>query len=393
MVDLSQTGYILRRADFVVFLSIRVILMHFSRLLPRWAASLAVLGMSAALSGCDLIVMNPFGDIARQQADLIVTATVLMLLIIVPVIVLTLLFAWRYRASNTSAVYEPDWDHSTKLELLIWGAPLLIILALGTITWISTHKLDPYRPLDRIDEARPVTPDMKPLVVEVVALDWKWLFVYPEQGIATINELAAPVDRPIQFKITSSNVMNAFYVPALAGMIYAMPGMETKLHAVINHVGEYEGMSANYSGGGFSKMRFKFHGLSNEGFERWVASNRQAASLLDRATYLKLEQPSENVAVQRFGRVDPALYEAIINRCVDANKMCMHQMMAIDAAGGAGKGGINGLTQRPWRNAAGDSARTVVAGLCTPANTTAPNATVTAATPAVALARTPATQP
>jgi len=313
--------------------------------------------------------MNPFGDIARQQADLIVTATVLMLLIIVPVIVLTLLFAWRYRASNTEAVYTPDWDHSTKLELLIWGAPLLIIIALGTVTWISTHKLDPYRPLDRIDENRPVTPDMKPLVVEVVALDWKWLFVYPEQGIATVNELAAPVDRPIQFKITSSNVMNSFYVPALAGMIYAMPGMETKLHAVINKAGVYEGMSANYSGGGFSKMRFKFHGLSNADFDQWVASNKQAPQMLDRSLYLKLEQPSQNDNVQRFGRVDPALYEAVVNRCVDANKMCMHQMMAIDAAGGAGKGGVSALTKLPWRNASGDTERTVVAGLCTPNNT------------------------
>jgi len=253
--------------------------------------------------------------------------------------------------------------------LLIWGAPLLIIIALGTVTWISTHKLDPYRPLDRIDENRPVTPDMKPLVVEVVALDWKWLFVYPEQGIATVNELAAPVDRPIQFKITSSNVMNSFYVPALAGMIYAMPGMETKLHAVINKAGVYEGMSANYSGGGFSKMRFKFHGLSNADFDQWVASNKQAPQMLDRSLYLKLEQPSENDNVQRFGRVDPALYEAVVNRCVDANKMCMHQMMAIDAAGGAGKGGVSALTKLPWRNASGDTERTVVAGLCTPNNT------------------------
>ena len=369
MVDFPQSGYILRLSAILVFPRFQVIQMYFSRLFTRFVSWLALIGVCVALSGCDLIVMNPFGDIARQQANLIVTATVLMLLIIVPVIVLTLLFAWRYRASNTAAVYSPDWDHSTKLELLIWGAPLLIIIALGTITWISTHKLDPYRPLDRIDENRPVTPDMKPLVVEVVALDWKWLFVYPEQGVATINELAAPVDRPIQFKITSSNVMNSFYVPALAGMIYAMPGMETKLHAVINKAGVYEGLSANYSGGGFSKMRFKFHGLSNADFDQWVANNKQSPQMLDRSLYLKLEQPSENESVQRFGRVDPVLYEAIINRCVDTSKMCMHQMMAIDAAGGAGKGGVSALTKLPWRNASGAAERTVVAGLCTPNNT------------------------
>lgn len=356
------------------------------RFVSRFLVWLGVLGVTFVLSGCDLIVMNPFGDIAKQQASLIVTATVLMLLIIVPVIVITLWFAWQYRASNVSATYDPEWDHSTKLELLIWGAPLLIIIALGTVTWISTHKLDPYRPLERIDEVRPIAAGVKPLVVEVVALDWKWMFIYPEQGIATINELAAPVDRPIQFKITSSNVMNAFYVPALAGMIYAMPGMETKLHAVINKAGVYQGMSANYSGGGFSSMRFKFHGLSDADFDAWVASNKQAAPVLDRALYLKLEQPSAKEAVQRFGRVDPALFDAVLNRCVDTKKMCAHQMMAIDAAGGAGKGGVNGLTQLPWRQANGWRDRTVVAGLCTPTNTSlVATANVTPARTATAL--------
>ena len=151
------------------------------------------------LTGCNTVVMNPSGDIASQQAHLIVVSTLLMLLIIVPVIVLTLVFAWRYRQSNKSATYEPDWDHSTQLELVIWGAPLLIIIALGLLTWISTHTLDPYRPLHRLDAQREMPSDIKPLTVEVVALDWKWLFIYPEQGIATVNELAAPVDVPIQF--------------------------------------------------------------------------------------------------------------------------------------------------------------------------------------------------
>ena len=166
------------------------------------------------LAGCDWVVLNPSGDIASQQGQLIVVSTLLMLLIIVPVIALTILFAWRYRKSNTEAKYEPDWDHSTQLELVIWGAPLLIIIALGLITWISTHKLDPYRPLDRLDANRPISAAAEPLTIEVVALDWKWLFIYPEQGIATINELATPVDVPIRFKITASTVMNSFYIPA-----------------------------------------------------------------------------------------------------------------------------------------------------------------------------------
>jgi cytochrome o ubiquinol oxidase subunit 2 len=143
------------------------------------------------LTACDSVVMKPSGDIAAQQAHLIVVSTLLMLLIIVPVIALIILFAWRYRKNNTAATYTPDWDHSTRLELVIWGAPLLIIIALGLVTWISTHRLDPYRPLSRLDAARPIPADVKPLVVEVVALDWKWLFIYPEQGIATVNELVA----------------------------------------------------------------------------------------------------------------------------------------------------------------------------------------------------------
>ena len=333
------------------------------RSLAARTAALAL--MAVSLTGCDWIVMNPLGDIARQQTQLILTSTFLMLLIIVPVIALTIFFAFRYRQSNTKAEYAPDWDHSTRLELVIWGAPLLIIIALGTITWISTHKLDPYRPLDRIDAQRPVPAGVKPLVVNVVALDWKWLFVYPEQGIATVNELAAPVDRPIEFRITSSNVMNAFYVPALAGMIYAMPGMETKLHAVINHPGTYDGMSSNYSGAGFSGMRFKFLGLSDGDFDKWVETNRESGQDLSRDAYLKLEQPSEREPVRRYGKVDSGLYEAALNRCVDGAKMCQNEMMAIDAAGGTGKGGVAGLTQRPGN---GVPQRSVVAALCTPDN-------------------------
>ena len=284
----------------------------------------------ALLAGCDTVVLNPSGDIAAQQGNLIVISTVLMLLIIVPVIALTILFAWRYRKNNTEARYEPEWDHSTKLELVIWGAPLLIIIALGLITWITTHTLDPYRPLARIDAERPLPADHKPLVVEVVALDWKWLFIYPEQGIATVNELATPVDVPVRFKITASSYMNSFYIPALAGQIYAMPGMETKLNAVLNEAGTYEGFSANYSGAGFSDMRFKYHGMNEADFERWVQGVKAKGGALDRAGYLQLEKPSEREPVRRYGSVDPQLYHAILNRCVAENTVCMDDMMMGD---------------------------------------------------------------
>ncbi len=290
-----------------------------------------ILAPLVLLAGCDTVVMNPSGDIAAQQANLILVSTLLMLLIIVPVIVLTLVFAWRYRQSNTSAKYDPDWDHSTKLELVIWGAPLLIIIALGLLTWISTHLLDPYRPLQRIDANRPIPAETKPMTVQVVALDWKWLFIYPEQGIATVNELVTPVNVPIRFKITASSVMNSFYIPALAGQIYAMPGMDTTLNAVINKPGEYEGFSANYSGAGFSHMRFKYHGVSTTDFDGWVQKTKAAGGSLSRDEYLTLEQPSEREPVRRYGTVAPDLYHAVVNRCVAPGAVCMDKMMTDDA--------------------------------------------------------------
>jgi cytochrome o ubiquinol oxidase subunit 2 len=263
---------------------------------------------------------------ALQQSRLLVISTMLMLLIIVPVIALTCLFAWRYRSSNTEAEYDPEWDHSTSLEFIIWGAPLMIIIILGLLTWIGTHTLDPYRKLDRIDENKAVAPGTKPLRVEVVALDWKWLFIYPDLNVATVNELAAPVNTPIEFKITASSVMNSFFVPALVGQIYAMPGMQTSLNAVINQPGDYQGFSANYSGAGFSDMKFTFRGMSKADFDQWVQSAK-ADKALDLAGYRELAKPSERVPVMRFSTVDADLYHKVLNRCVDENSVCMDQMM------------------------------------------------------------------
>ncbi|CAN5353647.1 ubiquinol oxidase subunit II [soil metagenome] len=279
-----------------------------------------------------MVVMNPMGDIALQQRNLVIFAMVLMLLIVIPVIALVGFFAWRYRASNKEARYEPNWDHSTQLELVIWAAPLLIVICLGAVTWTGTHLLDPYRPIERLSKDKPVVSNVKPLEVQVVALDWKWLFIYPEYGFATVNELAAPVDRPIKFRLTSSSVMNAFYVPTLAGMIYTMPSMETKLHAVINKPGNYAGFSSNYSGAGFSGMRFRFYGMNDADFEGWVARNRAATSSLSRALYVKLEDPTENVPVMRFGKVDPGLFDAVVNQCVRVGSTCMSDMMKKDAS-------------------------------------------------------------
>lgn len=302
----------------------------------------ALLPVLAFLGGCNAIVLNPAGDIAIQQRDLVIISTVLMLLIIIPVMALTAWFAWHYRASNTSARYEPNWSHSTHLELIIWSAPLLIIICLGAVTWMATHMLDPWRPLNRTGPDKEVAMGAKPLTVQVVALDWKWLFIYPEQGIATVNEMAAPVDRPLNFKISASSVMNAFYVPALAGMIYAMPGMQTQLHAVINKEGTYKGFSSNYSGNGFSEMRFDFLAMDEAGFDKWVAGVKASdTGKLGRTEYLDLERPSEAVPVKKYASVDPQLFDLIVNMCVQPGKMCMHEMAAIDAKGGLGLAGNN----------------------------------------------------
>ena len=299
--------------------------------------------MACLMSGCEMVVMNPSGDIALQQSQLIVYSTVLMLIVIVPVMALTVFFAFKYRASNKEASYDPDWDHSISLEIVVWSVPLAIIICLAGLTWVATHRLEPYNPISRISENRPVPEGVKPLVVQAVAMDWKWLFIYPEQGIATVNEVAAVVDRPIEFQITSTTVMNSLYVPALAGMIYAMPGMQTKLNAVINKSGVYDGFSANYSGEGFSQMRFKFYGLTEKRFENWVKNVRAKGQGLDRKELIKLDKPSIGHPVSFYKVAEKGLWNRIINLCITDDKLCIHDMMVVDALGG---GGIDGLWNR-----------------------------------------------
>lgn len=322
------------------------------------------------LGACKAVVLSPSGDIAVQQRDILIQSTALMLLIVVPVMILIAVVAWRYRQSNETARYEPEWAHSTHLELVIWSVPLLIIICIGAITWASTHLLDPYRPLGRIAADRAVSQDVKPLRVDVVALDWKWLFILPDYGVATVNELAAPVDRPINFRITASSVMNSFYIPALAGQIYAMPAMQTQLRAVINKPGVYEGFSANYSGAGFSGMRFAFLGVDDAGFDKWIADAKASGATLDRTTYLQLEKPSENDPVRRYSGVDASLFKAILNLCVTPGKMCMSDMAAIDAKGGLGLAAVNNMLPLTYdkdvrRGAVFGMEPSYVANLCT----------------------------
>ena len=313
----------------------------------------ALLAALALLSACNHAVLNPAGDVALQQRDIIYVSTALMLLIIVPVMALIVLFAWRYRASNKDATYDPDFDHSTSLELVIWSAPLLIIICLGALTWGSTHKLDPFRPVHRISAGKAVDPKVKPLVVQVVSLDWKWLFIYPEQGVATVNELVLPVDRPVRFDLTSANMMNTFYAPTLAGMIYTMPGMQSRMHAVLNRTGTFRGMSANYSGAGFSDMRFKLYGVSEASFADWTRRVKASGPVLDRNRYLQLEKPSEKVPALYFSGAEPGLFDRIFRRCVKPGSTCSSGMHGGGHAPAKPEGAIfrDGPTERTGESA------------------------------------------
>ena len=213
-----------------------------------------------SLAGCKGGIWNPNGVISAQEKDLIIRAMGLMLIVVIPVIFLTLWFAWRYR-EGAGAKYDPSWSHSTKLEIICWGIPAILILVLSVMVWKTTHSLSPYKPLES---------DKKPLEIDVVALDWKWMFIYPEQNIATVNYLELPKDRPINFKITSAAPMNSFIIPELGGQIYAMTGMTTQLHIIASNIGEYRGFSANYTGTGFAEMEFYAHVVDQGDFDGWV---------------------------------------------------------------------------------------------------------------------------
>ncbi|THF32078.1 ubiquinol oxidase subunit II [Pseudomonas atacamensis] len=271
---------------------------------PRLLGLVPLLG-TLLLGGCNMTLLNPTGQVGLEQRNLIITATLLMLLVVVPVIVMTFLFAWKYRASNKNAVYTPKWSHSTKIEVAVWTIPVLIIIALGYITYISTHELDPYRPIES---------DVKPVTIEVVALDWKWLFIYPEQGIATVNKIVFPAHTPINFKITSDAVMNSFFIPGLGGQIYAMAGMQTKLHLIADRNAEMDGISANYSGAGFTGMKFKAISTTQEDFDAWVNEVKKSPKQLDQAEYAALAKPSQNNPVELYSSVTPNQFQIIVDK-------------------------------------------------------------------------------
>jgi len=266
----------------------------------------AALGVALLVSGCDLSnapVLDPKGPIALAQRDLLFTAFFLMLIVVIPVFVMTFLFAWRYRSSNTKARYTPDWTYSITVDAVVWLVPAAIVIALGTLLWRNTHALDPYRPID---------PSVQPLQVEVVAQDWKWLFIYPEQGIAVVNQLAFPSAKPLSLRITSDTVMNSFYIPALGGQIYAMAGMQTRLHLLADAPGRFLGRNVQYSGAGFPDQHFEAIAMSPDDFNAWVAKVKQSPDKLDAANYRALAVRSKGHPVTYYSAVAPGLFDSII---------------------------------------------------------------------------------
>jgi cytochrome o ubiquinol oxidase subunit II len=249
-------------------------------------------------------VLDPKGPVALAERNLLFTAAALMLLVIIPVYVMAFGFAWRYRAANRKARYMPDWGYSGRIDILIWLVPALIVIAVGSLVWIWSHRLDPYQPLA----------GAPPLQVQVVAQDWKWLFIYPEQNIATVNELVVPSGRPLSLALTSDTVMNSFYVPHLGGQIYAMAGMETRLNLLADAPGSFIGRNTQYSGAGFSDQNFAVRAVSAADFDAWVASVKQSPLALDDATYAQLAKPSSKVSVIHYSTVAPDLFHMIIAR-------------------------------------------------------------------------------
>lgn len=264
--------------------------------------------MALLAGACDLrraAVLDPKGPVALAERDLLFDAFSVMMIVIVPVIILTLWFAWRYRASNTNAQYAPAWANSAKIDAVVWLIPAAIVIALGVLLWRSTYKLDPYRPLEAAGAS---------LEVQVVAQDWKWLFIYPEQGIAVVNQLAFPAGRPVSLRITSDTVMNSFYVPQLAGQIYAMAGMQTRLQLLADQPGKFVGRNSQYSGGGYSDQHFEVVALSAGDFDAWVAKAKQAPGRLDATTYPAQAAKSRAVPITYYSVVEPDLYHRIIDK-------------------------------------------------------------------------------
>jgi cytochrome o ubiquinol oxidase subunit 2 len=268
----------------------------------RYAVLAVLLIGAATLGGCSEGVVDPKGPIAAAERQILSNSLGIMLAIVIPTILATLGVAWWFRSSNKRARYLPNFVYSGRLEMLVWSIPAMTVLLVGGVAWVGSHDLDPRRLMSST---------AKPVKVQVVSLDWKWLFIYPDQGIATVNQLTIPVGTPVSFELTSSGVMNSFFVPQLGSQIYTMAGMVTRLHLQADHPGTYRGLSAQFSGDGFADMRFNVEAVPAEGFVQWVATTRGAGPALDAQAYADLAKPSQAVAPFTYRAVAPDLFNRI----------------------------------------------------------------------------------
>lgn len=279
------------------------------------AVLLAVLlaAITRFLLNSNVAVLQPAGEVGQKEKNLIIFATLLCLIVVLPVFLMTFYIAWKYRAGNSTAKYQPGWDHSLKIESVWWGIPLLIITVLAVVAWNSSHDLDPYKSLSSTNQ---------PLPIQVVALNWKWLFIYPQQNISTVNYLEIPVNRPVNFQITADAPMNSFWIPQLGGQVYAMSGMSTQLHLMADKTGTYVGRSANISGRGFAGMQFDTKAVAADDFSTWVSQVKNSPNSLDLDNYSKLALDSENNPVAYYSSTADNLYDAVIMKYM----MPGHQM-------------------------------------------------------------------
>jgi cytochrome o ubiquinol oxidase subunit 2 len=264
--------------------------------------SASIIAAVLLIAGCSPGVLDPVGPVGAAEKTILINSTAIMLAIVIPTMIATVVFAWWFRRGNRKAKYLPDWEYSGAIELVVWSIPAMTVMLLGGIAWIGAHDLDPAKPLQSA---------VKPVNVEVVSLDWKWLFIYPDQGVATVNQLVVPAGTPINFRLTSGTVWNVFFVPQFGTMIYTMPGMTTRLNLQADRPGVYDGQSSHFSGDGFSGMRFKVHAVPPAQFAGW-AQGAHASGALDSRAYAELIKPSSYVEPATYGSVAPGLFDYIL---------------------------------------------------------------------------------
>jgi cytochrome o ubiquinol oxidase subunit 2 len=259
--------------------------------------------LATSLVGCSSAVLDPHGPIGRQEKIILLDSTAIMLAIVIPVMIATLLFAWWFRAGNSKAKRQLDWAYSGRIEFVVWAIPALVIMFLGGIAWLSSHELDPPKAIES---------SVAPLDVEVVSLDWKWLFIYPDAGVASVNKLVLPIGTPLRFHMTSASVMNSFFIPQLGSQVYTMAGMATRLNLLVDDPGVYHGLSAQFSGEGFSDMTFDVTALSRQDFEQWLDTTRTEGGTLDAGAYAMLMHPSAQDPQHTFATVPAGIFDAIL---------------------------------------------------------------------------------